>query len=348
MNIFCGLHPIFLEKSKQNRLFAGVFSVLLIVLMMIYPYNLSAHDPGVIKPPPPKKRIKKASTSPRCHETYRTTPKKTVMLRPRIKTRPLPFVSPYPKNLLEPFFKDSLILCGRACFNCAPKVVGLDKERADAGKGDFLYVRGIETVKDRIYNVYRRGRNYFHPVTKECLGFEAKLIGTAGLTVLCPVSELEVLTASEGIVIGDRVLPSESLPPYPNFIASPAITPAEGFILSIRDGDKFAGKHDVVVISLGEREGLVPGNLLDIYQVNRRRTTCEPCPCPPRLPDLKVGRLLVFRTYEKLSLALIVEAKEIINLLDRVRSPFDTNVCPVCPLPPPPPQPCPVPCRPCS
>lgn len=247
--------------------------------------------------------------------------KAVIKLEPRIKAQCLEKIDPYPMDDIRPFFKDSLVLCRKEEFVCATGVIGLDSQRADAGLNDYLYARGICNLKDENYNIYRSGRDFFHPVTREHLGFEALLIGAAQLTVLGDVSEFKITRSDEWIEVGNRLLPSSSLLPIRNFSPSPGNVDCDGFILSIRDGNHFAGKHDVVVVSFGAREGAMAGDLFDIVQTDRKRTICEHCPCPPNLTPRKVGRLLIFRAFEKLSLGLVVEAEEIINLLDRVRTP---------------------------
>ena len=80
----------------------------------------------------------------------------------------------------------------------------------------------------------------------------------------------------------------------------------------------------MVLISLGQREGLVAGDTLDIMQNGRKivdPTSKGWRKCFVQLPDLRIGSLLVFQTYEKLSLGLILESTEMISLLDKVKSP---------------------------
>ena len=119
------------------------------------------------------------------------------------------------------------------------------------------------------------------------------------------------MTATESIEVGSRLLPSvgSSLPSTLTLHPAKSM-PAEGFILSVRDGINQAGPNQVVLISLGQREGLVAGATLDIMQKGPK--IVDPTykgwrKCFVQLPDLRIGRLLVFQTYEKLSLGLILE-----------------------------------------
>jgi len=86
-----------------------------------------------------------------------------------------------------------------------------------------------------------------------------------------------------------------------------------------------------VVINRGARDGLAPGNVLAVFEVggsvrdtaNRgffgsmNRLTAEKV----RLPDERTGTFMVFKTFDRMSYGLIMEAKNIIRVADRVGNP---------------------------
>lgn len=251
---------------------------------------------------------------------------KTVKLRS--KTSELKSVEPITTlslKTLRPFIKTSVIFEDKKQYLSAPYVIAEDKQRIEGYPGSVLYVLGTQCSEEPVYGIYREGRSYTHPSTGEKLGFEAVDIGTAELNTPGDPAVFNVVTATEGIEVGARLLPSfaSSLPS--TFTVTPAKPiAAEGFILSVRDGLNQAGRNQVVVISLGQREGLVAGNTLDIVQPGRKVVDPKSTrwrKCFVQLPDVRIGSLLVFQTYEKLSLGLILESNEIVNVLDKVKSP---------------------------
>src|SRR5690625_7040427 len=75
---------------------------------------------------------------------------------------------------------------------------------------------------------------------------------------------------------------------------------------------------DVVMINRGDREGLLVGNVLAVYKVGetvRDRVTNRNV----KLPDERAGLVMVFRTFEKMSLAIVLEAERPLGVNDRDR-----------------------------
>ena len=80
------------------------------------------------------------------------------------------------------------------------------------------------------------------------------------------------------------------------------------------------GKLDVVVINRGSREGMTPGNVLAMYK-RGNKIKDRVGGGSVQLPDERAGLLMVFRSFEKVSLALILEAERGIAVNDKVRNP---------------------------
>lgn len=245
-----------------------------------------------------------------------------VKIEPHIRSFVLD-LDPYPMDIIKTFMLDGLIVPFREDLEGTAYLVGLQDQHRVVGTGYFIYARGLCDVEQKHYAILGQGKSYFHPVTKECLGYHAPIIGKAELTILGPVSQLRVLDAVEVVERKNLLIPTYLLPPIQDFKAKPATTPIEAMILDVKEDWIGIGKYNTVILSIGEREGLHEGDYLDVYNVTARGAIC--IGCPPKLPDLKIGRVVAFRVYEKMSLALVVEATEEINLLDRARAPMDCN-----------------------
>ncbi|MFT7558379.1 MAG: hypothetical protein ACI93R_000273 [Flavobacteriales bacterium] len=203
----------------------------------------------------------------------------------------------------------------------APYVVSGVDEHLIAGKGDRVYVRGEIGQVRSIYGIYREGDRYVDPVTKEFLGVQAMDIGTASVRANEDgIATMDVSRTTEEVRIGDRLLRQEERAVESTFVPSAPSTDVEGVILAVEGGVTQVGKYDVVVLNRGAREGLVPGNVMAIFKqgkVIRDRITNERV----KLPDEQAGLLMVFRSFEKVSLALVMEANQVIKVEDIVKNP---------------------------
>jgi hypothetical protein len=101
--------------------------------------------------------------------------------------------------------------------------------------------------------------------------------------------------------------------------SSPA-TEVDGVILDVPRGVTQIGQFDVVTLNKGARDGLKDGNVLAVYKTGetvRDRVTGENV----KIPDERSGLLMVFRTYDKLSYGLILQATRSLAVSDKVRNP---------------------------
>ena len=251
-----------------------------------------------------------------------------IKLKPQIRAEALNDSSvSIPLNQIKPFLQRSLILDKQKQFEQMPYVLSEAEGRALSGPGSILYVRGVKDKEESLYDIYRKvGRTYRHPKTNEILGFEAFAIGTANLQALGDPATFEIQNAEEIVEAGARLVPSFATELPVDLKLKPAETLAEGYILSTKNSATGlgAGSGNVVTISMGHREGLTEGNTLAIYRPGK----VLPDPMGTKgwraekvsLPDRLIGQLLVFQSYEKLSLALILESTETIDLLDKVKA----------------------------
>jgi hypothetical protein len=101
--------------------------------------------------------------------------------------------------------------------------------------------------------------------------------------------------------------------------------------MAVQDGVTVIGQYEVVAINRGARDGLVPGNVLAVWQAGEvvndevkrgfLETSNDWIQNKTRLPDERVGTYMVFKTFDRMSFGLIMEAKNIIRLGDRVENP---------------------------
>lgn len=242
-----------------------------------------------------------------------------VRLSPQIRSEALDTPIPaIPLDAINSFLSDTRIV-DPAEFEGAPYVLEGEDSRIITGAGDRVYARG-EKPADKV-GVFRRSKSFMDPDTGEFLGLEARSIARGEIRA----EDGEVLTvgltrSSEEVRIGDRLLVSEDQPINASFTPSSPASEISGTMISVEDGVSQIGQYDVVAINRGEREGLVPGNVLAVYRsgnVARDPVTNEAI----QLPSERAGLLMVFKTYEKMSYGLILSATRPLSLGDTVRNP---------------------------
>ena len=94
----------------------------------------------------------------------------------------------------------------------------------------------------------------------------------------------------------------------------------KGVILDVPRGVNQIGQFDVVTLNKGARDGLEIGNVLAVYKTGetvRDRVTGESV----KIPDERSGLLMVFRTYDKLSYGLVLQASRQLAVMDKFRNP---------------------------
>ncbi|MDB9949335.1 LysM peptidoglycan-binding domain-containing protein [Porticoccaceae bacterium] len=162
---------------------------------------------------------------------------------------------------------------------------------------------------------------YLDPQTGELLGIRAIDIGAARIKALeKDVATLNVSRAEGEIRIKDRLLVAEERTLASTFYPRAPETAISGLVMNVEEGVRNAGALDLVAINRGNRDGLQSGDTLAIFkrgELVKDRVASERV----RLPDERIGLLMVFDTYEKMSFALVMEADRQIDLGDLLRNP---------------------------
>lgn len=212
---------------------------------------------------------------------------------------------------------------GENDLNNSPYVVDIANDHVIAGAGDKIYVRAVYHAPNTKFMVYRAGATFIDADTQEILGYEAKYIAETTLLQAGDPATLAVIQSDSEIRMGDRVMPQIEDEVSLNYFARPPEQPIRGSIISVMNGVTQIGVNNVVVIDKGARDGLLPGHELDIYQ--NGGVTRDPYSTVKsdvvRLPDELAGMLMVFRTFDRVSYALVMEAQKPLHTLDRVQTP---------------------------
>jgi hypothetical protein len=260
---------------------------------------------------------------------------------------PIPTLQP---NAIEPFLAEPLII-DDAELKAAPRIVGVGDERVLLTRGDRAYARGLSTTplvqkvpgRAESYRIFRDARPITLPGTRQVLGYEAQFLGraqlvrsesmqtvprnffffTAGSEETVVPATIDIVTAKWDIGLGDRLLPE----PPRQFLTYAPHAPAgaiTGTIVSVYgDSVSIAGQNQVVIVDKGTADGVDTGTVFAILKAGEQRQdrTQDGQHAAIKLPDERNGLLMVFRPFEKLSYALILEINDAVQIGDRIASP---------------------------
>ncbi len=245
----------------------------------------------------------------------------TEKLSPRVRSTPLDAAIPtIPIDAIQQFLNHSRVVTQQQ-LDTAPYIVESADEHLITGAGDRIYVRRLPSAATTRYSVYRPGQVYRDPVTHEDLGVEALYIGDANLQRFGDPSTLKLVRTTREAKIGDRLFPVDTDEIQRNFLPH-APASMHGHIIAVVDGVSQIGQHQVVVLNRGARDGMEVGHVLAISQVGATVTdTVSSDHGTVKLPDERAGILMVFRTFDRVSYALVMNATRAIHVLDKVDSP---------------------------
>lgn len=252
--------------------------------------------------------------------TVRMTPEGVVALQPHVRESPILSAIPSVSlDAIRPFLVRNRIV-GLGELEEAAHVLEGESRRIILGMGDRFYARGVIPPEPSLA-VVRRGQVYEDPETREFLGLEAIDIGIARVNAVeRDIATLTVTSSRQDIRIGDRLLPTEERRVDATFFPSAPKTEVDGEIIAVFGGVNFVGDHSVVVINRGERESMEVGHVLAIYRrgsLARDRERNEYV----RLPSERAGIMMVFRTFRKLSYAIVLQTDIPLAVNDEVRNP---------------------------
>ena len=262
----------------------------------------------------------------------------TIKLSPRTRYESmsgmaLPTLNP---SLIEPFLSEPIIV-DEDTLKAAPHIVAGNDSRVLLARGDRAYALGqaddqlIETAGPiRTYRIFRNATPLKDPATGELLGYEAAYLGKAQLkrsqTVAAQLVDgkevvnvipatIDIVAAREEMRAGDRLLPE----PTRQLLSYAPRAPeqiVDGRIVSVYgNAVQFAAQNQVVVINKGTRDGIESGHVLAILKngdtiVDRAGAPNDTGKEVLKLPNERIGLLMVFRPFEKASYALVLEIND--------------------------------------
>ncbi len=268
---------------------------------------------------------------------------------------------------IEPFLKELTVVKDVRSY---PYVIGLEEDRLRSASGQVIYVRGMPSAQPgqivqiaRPVQDYVRGTKYDYATDldyrgerrqanwsnywaasapggdqprgkKAVLGVEM-VKQTLGEVTQVQGDTAVVVLREEGreVRVGDRVIPAEAAPYDNSFMPIGATNiPSYARVLSITDGLRGAGPHNVVTLSVGSTDSVKNGTTFSIWHDGavrpdtvKYKNLIDAKHNKVAMPDDFIGHVMVFRTFENVSYGLVMDAIRPVRTGDLLKNPDATQ-----------------------
>ncbi|RKG29239.1 LysM peptidoglycan-binding domain-containing protein [Acinetobacter tianfuensis] len=246
-------------------------------------------------------------------------------LQPQVRVESLNNSIPViPLQYIKQWLERSTVIASDALEH-TPYILGAADHRVLAAAGQTVYARGNGMQVGQRYAVYREGEPYNLTDAngkKYVAGLEMTQVAS-GIAVRGEndITTLELTdTYNQEVRRGDRVLPEYDpmLPTlfYPTHAEN--ITP-NGSIVRVLGSIGTAAIHSVVTIDRGAVHGVQAGHVFNVDEKGQMVTdpkTREKI----QLPDQRTGQIMVFKTFDQLSYAYVLESELPIKIGSSIQS----------------------------
>lgn len=246
----------------------------------------------------------------------------TKRLGPRIYAKSnLEAIPSIPQKAIEPFLSKPLVI-ETGELDQAPRIVATQEDRVVTGAGNILYATGLSDARaSSVWMIYRPGKPLVDPETNRVLGIEAFYLGSARLVREGEPATLEIIKSTQEIGQNDRLVPAPP-PSIVNYLPHAPEQSIESRVMSVYGAVQEGATHSIVTLSRGAMDGIEVGHVLALSRAgvqvsNRFQDKLETY----QLPDERYGLLFVFRVFERVSYALVMNVTRPVIVGDAAKSP---------------------------
>ncbi|MHB0992241.1 MAG: LysM peptidoglycan-binding domain-containing protein [Burkholderiales bacterium] len=237
----------------------------------------------------------------------------TVVLTPEVRESAIEAtgIPPIPTANINPFLNQPFVM-DKDALEHAPRIIDFETEHLVIGAGNLAYATNDDSATDN-WKVLRPGGALLDPVTREVLGYQVRYLGNARTVTKGNPQTISITSSSQEMEINDRLKPAHDNYSF-RFVPHAPDHTVNGFIISTYRGITEVGQYDTVIINKGARDGLDDGTVLAVYK-NKALADATP------LPAFRVGLIMLYRVFDKVSYAIIMQTTGPVNLNDYIRNP---------------------------
>ncbi|MFC3033206.1 LysM peptidoglycan-binding domain-containing protein [Pseudoalteromonas fenneropenaei] len=266
----------------------------------------------------------------------------------RVALKSLRAIPTLPMNLIEPYLTYEIAMSDEDVA-ALPIVLGANRNVKMNTQGQLLYIKG-DVNQQAVYGIYRLGEHYRDLQSQQVLARETKLVATVravhgGNIAAGTPASVAVETVKQEIRAGDVLMPLQQLYSAQFKMSRPS-NAVQGQIVATNNQLREFSTMSIVVLNLGKADEVNEGHILDIQ---RQSPTVIEGQAGPRyiedansleklvkavaetfgtenseasvvwtMPKEKVGELMIFKVFDKVSYALVTKTREPLRVGDYV------------------------------
>lgn len=209
----------------------------------------------------------------------------------------------------------------------APYVLSTVGGQLLAAAPDSVYVRGKKLRHAGVgstYAVVNKEKPLYDLHTHQLLGYEVLYLGRGKLTSGGDPATLKLTASTQEIHPGNRLVPVDTGTLSAQFPLLTPKAPINGQIISVVGGLRQVGQYQVVVLDRGSKNQLEIGDVLSAQRTGGHiydPYTQGNMKHEVKLPNRKIGQLVVFRVFPRVAFALVMHATQPVSIGDTVTKP---------------------------
>jgi hypothetical protein len=259
-------------------------------------------------------------------------------LSPEVRREPLSHaITTIPYDVIAGFAGRPTLL-DKDQVKSAPYLVALRDGHVIGAAGAEVYARGIaEATADTRYSIIHIEEPLRDPENNDVLGYSGVYVGSGPVATTGDPAKLIVAESRREALQGDKLFP-ESVDVNTDFVPHAPDADIDASVMAIQS-HTIVGQYQLVALNRGSKDGLEPGHVLTIHQASTSvrdryangglgagggKSFFSFGSKRVELPDERVGVVIVFKAFEHMSYALVMETTHEIRQGDRAKSPTNT------------------------
>jgi hypothetical protein len=217
----------------------------------------------------------------------------------------------------------------------APYVVAMRDGHIIGGMGNEVYARGIDgaETESRFSIIHVEGK-VKDPETNDVLGYTGVYVGAGSVALTGDPAKLVLTETAREALQGDKLFPEVFDAPA-DFVPRAPSSDIDAAVVAVRSMTVM-GQYNIVALNRGTESGLEPGHVLAVERLSgtvrdryskgglaagRNGTAMASRGKKVELPPERVGVIMVFKAYDRISYGLVMETTHEIREGDRAKTP---------------------------